>query len=231
MMLTGALTAMGIALSIFDVSPLPPESRLVQHPNHDPTNTFLSQTSPLVTAIPTKPVLQAPLNGYSVFDVTWQIVVDPKNAPGVTTNFTGTVQEVMAQAVALNPNFMSDYDLDPSKLTPPGAGDPGVVDSDLEQDAEHLATVSENNGTLSALMGRYTIKDHVCFPKKWTACRVDTIDDGIYYLEKKAQGIPGEGPGPASCGRVSCSYNAAIWWCNDVSNSPAVFLSFWFVLS
>ncbi|KAL4932531.1 uncharacterized protein BDV17DRAFT_254644 [Aspergillus undulatus] len=22
--------------------------------------------------------------------------------------------------------------------------------------------------------------------------------------------------GPGACGRVSCSYDAAIWWCNDV---------------
>lgn len=62
------------------------------------------------------------------------------------------------------------------------------------------------------------------------------IKYGVEYL-RKVKGTPGQGPGPvcpdtfpnqfqmnfcllirsqASCGRVSCSYHAAIFWCNDV---------------
>ncbi|KAH8896360.1 hypothetical protein GQ53DRAFT_778975 [Thozetella sp. PMI_491] len=40
------------------------------------------------------------------------------------------------------------------------------------------------------------------------------IQEGITYL-RGLNGAPRNGPGPANCGRVSCSYNAAIWWCND----------------
>ncbi|KAF6795050.1 hypothetical protein CSOJ01_13509 [Colletotrichum sojae] len=40
--------------------------------------------------------------------------------------------------------------------------------------------------------------------------------EGIKYLEK-VPGRPVNGPGPGQCGRVSCSYNTQIWWCNDVS--------------
>lgn len=42
----------------------------------------------------------------------------------------------------------------------------------------------------------------------WGRCSTNRVQQGIYYL--------GDVPGPGSCGRVSCSYNAAIYWCNDV---------------
>lgn len=42
------------------------------------------------------------------------------------------------------------------------------------------------------------------------------VKQGIEYLGTVA-GTPTEGPGPGACGRVSCSYGAAIYWCNDVS--------------
>ncbi|KAK8127860.1 hypothetical protein PG984_008968 [Apiospora sp. TS-2023a] len=40
------------------------------------------------------------------------------------------------------------------------------------------------------------------------------IQDGINYL-RRVPGKPSEGPGPGNCGQVSCSYNSAIWWCNE----------------
>ncbi|KAJ4421948.1 hypothetical protein N0V82_003445 [Gnomoniopsis sp. IMI 355080] len=40
------------------------------------------------------------------------------------------------------------------------------------------------------------------------------IADGIAYL-KTVTGTPVNGPGPGTCNRVSCSYNSAIYWCND----------------
>jgi hypothetical protein len=39
----------------------------------------------------------------------------------------------------------------------------------------------------------------------------------VRYL-RRVQGRPRNGPRPGNCGRVSCSYKSAIWWCNDVSN-------------
>lgn len=54
-------------------------------------------------------------------------------------------------------------------------------------------------------------------------CNVDykyagkvTIVWGINYL-RSITGKPKNGPGPNNCGRVSCSWNSAIYWCNDVS--------------
>lgn len=44
---------------------------------------------------------------------------------------------------------------------------------------------------------------------------VDHLGQGISYL-RGVGGRPSMG-GRGTCGRVSCSYNTAIWWCNDVS--------------
>ncbi|KAK8009285.1 hypothetical protein PG991_011836 [Apiospora marii] len=44
------------------------------------------------------------------------------------------------------------------------------------------------------------------------------IQDGINYL-RGVPGRPQNGPGPGRCGRVSCSWDSAIWWCNDNKKS------------
>lgn len=52
---------------------------------------------------------------------------------------------------------------------------------------------------------------------KYDRASVYYIWQGIDYLES-VPGTPGNGPGPGNCGRVSCSYSSAIYWCNDVSS-------------
>ncbi len=44
------------------------------------------------------------------------------------------------------------------------------------------------------------------------------IEAGIRYL-RGLSGQPRNGPGPGNCRRISCSFNSAIYWCNDVSYS------------
>lgn len=51
------------------------------------------------------------------------------------------------------------------------------------------------------------------------------ISSGINYL-RGVPGTPTNGPGPGNCGRVSCSYNSAIWWCNDVSMPSVTIILF-----
>ncbi|KAB8203958.1 hypothetical protein BDV34DRAFT_226891 [Aspergillus parasiticus] len=46
-----------------------------------------------------------------------------------------------------------------------------------------------------------------------TARRGD-IEAGIKHLGG-VSGQPSNGPGPGNCGLLSCSWGAAIWWCND----------------
>lgn len=54
---------------------------------------------------------------------------------------------------------------------------------------------------------------HHCHPDSNTGHGPE-VEEGIAYL-RKVRGIPSAGPGPASCARVSCSWNSAIVWCND----------------
>lgn len=62
---------------------------------------------------------------------------------------------------------------------------------------------------------------HMCNLPQWDTCSAHRAQQGVYYLGT-VPGQPGMGPGPGNCGRVSCSYGAAIYWCNDVSTqSPA----------
>lgn len=50
---------------------------------------------------------------------------------------------------------------------------------------------------------------------RWGEAGWYTIAQGSGYL-RRLGGRPGNGAGPGNCGRVSCSYGSAIYWCNDV---------------
>jgi hypothetical protein len=58
----------------------------------------------------------------------------------------------------------------------------------------------------------------LCIPvagQDWNFAEAAAIDDGINYLKglKSTLSIAGH-----TCSRISCSYNSAIHWCNDVSS-------------
>ncbi|EAW14558.1 uncharacterized protein ACLA_075980 [Aspergillus clavatus NRRL 1] len=63
------------------------------------------------------------------------------------------------------------------------------------------------------VVDRYTVQSHFC-QGRWSGCSWSRIQQGISYLNG-VPGRPSNGPGPGNCGRVSCSYNSAIYWCND----------------
>jgi hypothetical protein len=126
--------------------------------------------------------IQAPGN-YGYEPITWSITVFEDQEP---YNLTGTVQEVHAQAVKLNPDF---------KLNNVSSLDP----SNDKRDLPKPTTLMTYN-----------------FPKDPTAQCVPSLD-GAYYLNR-VPGTPTNGPGPGNCGRVSCAYNSAIWWCKFVSS-------------
>ncbi|KAK4464939.1 hypothetical protein QBC42DRAFT_316152 [Cladorrhinum samala] len=53
-----------------------------------------------------------------------------------------------------------------------------------------------------------------CLDHSWATCAsVKAIEEGARYLETKVKGMCGNAP--HRCGRISCSYNSAITWCND----------------
>ncbi|KAK0707652.1 hypothetical protein B0H67DRAFT_494759 [Lasiosphaeris hirsuta] len=59
-------------------------------------------------------------------------------------------------------------------------------------------------------------ESHFCFDR-WPTAERDSIDQGVSYLRGLGS-QPHLGAGPGTCSRVSCSYNAAIYWCNDHTN-------------
>lgn len=107
---------------------------------------------------------------------------------GPTVDVAGTVQNVYEELEKINPSFISDF---------------GLGDSD---NSTSLAAPVASRG--------YSIESIHC---DWGGdyATGQTILEGIKYL----RGVPGQpkgGPGPGNCARVSCSYNSAIYWCNDV---------------
>ena len=122
-----------------------------------------------------------------------ELIWEVETSPGgPTVDIPGTVQDVYAELEKVNPNFVSDFGLeDPDNST--------SVTAPLESRAYYIESIHCDWG------GDY--------------CSGQSILDGIKYL----RGVPGQpktGPGPGNCGRVSCSYNSAIYWCNDVSQKP-----------
>lgn len=69
-------------------------------------------------------------------------------------------------------------------------------------------------GSLLSLTRRYDEAHHVCFLGGMGCADGNKVYDPIKHLQG-LDGKPTNGPGPGNCGQVSCSYNNAIWWCND----------------
>jgi hypothetical protein len=125
--------------------------------------------------------------GYGVETIEWDVQVTP-NGKFVTLN--GTLEEVHAELLELNPRWDEDF-----------------LTDETEDEINPLAKRTDFYGSKT-----------VC-QKFGSSARFTPIQNGIKYL-RGVKGNPRAGPGPANCGRVSCSYNSAIWWCNDVSHPP-----------
>ena len=135
---------------------------------------------------------ESPVEGYSIEEFSWEVETTPG---GPTVVLNGTVEKVLSQVRGINPNYEAEF---------------ATVVPEIVQPAEHAA---EEEDTSSHLVKR---GDVVC--GKFPFAHQSDIDQGIKYLRS----VPGKsqrGPGPGSCGQVSCSWSSAIWWCNDVSTS------------
>lgn len=105
---------------------------------------------------------------------------------GENATIAGTVEEVHAELLRRNPQWDTDFP--------------------LEVAARSLGS-----------FGGFDETHTVCGPGSfgWQFALTSVINDGIKYL-RRVGGHPRHGPGPGSCGRVSCSFGGGIWWCNDV---------------
>ncbi|OAQ89384.1 hypothetical protein VFPFJ_05793 [Purpureocillium lilacinum] len=132
--------------------------------------------------------LIAPSGGkYTSFIPSWEIEV----TPGETAILNGTIQEVKAQLLELNPRWETEVG---HKL-----------------DRRIIADYPECRKN-----GAFKFGDDVhC--GRWKDAGIDWHDT-LWHAEVHLWGWPGKpknGAGPGNCGRVSCENNIGVWWCND----------------
>jgi hypothetical protein len=127
--------------------------------------------------------------------LSWDVEVSP-GGPIITLN--GTIEEVHAQLTKINPNHDAEFALHNTNKPAPGT-------TALKKRADGWQSVR----------GCST---------RWEKALSTTVDDMILGLDA-AKGKPNEGPGPGTCGQVSCKDDNSIWWCNDVKTPLSPFLS------
>ncbi|KAK0658299.1 hypothetical protein QBC41DRAFT_308244 [Cercophora samala] len=135
-----------------------------------------------------------PLSNYTMTELQWDMPIIPGDVSNGTVTVTGTVEDAIAQMEVLYPGWNQTFQ---SRLPPPATDD----EDDTEDGMVYAAAdelESFNCNIEGDKIGR------------------SVILTGISYL-RGLEGTtkPKNGPGPGNCGRVSCSWNGAIFWCND----------------
>ncbi|KAL4791934.1 hypothetical protein BDV19DRAFT_282662 [Aspergillus venezuelensis] len=118
----------------------------------------------------------------------WEPEWEVEVAPNTTIVARGTIEQVRTQLSKINPRWEAD--------------------NKAKREAATADVVELTKRTDFVTDGR------VDCGGRWERTRWERIHDGIEYL-RSVPGQPTNGPGPGACGRVSCSYGGAIWWCND----------------
>ncbi|KAL2851100.1 hypothetical protein BJY01DRAFT_122306 [Aspergillus pseudoustus] len=132
----------------------------------------------------------SPIEGYTLWQPEWEI----ESSPGKTIKVRGTVQQVRDEVLKVNPNWEAEY-IEPARV-------------------KREAQSSPSSPEIFAKRTDFQTDGRVACGRRWEQTSRDDIMRGIFYL-RDLPGQPTNGPGPGACGRVSCSYGAAIWWCND----------------
>ncbi|KAK4675920.1 hypothetical protein QC764_506440 [Podospora pseudoanserina] len=149
---------------------------------------FLALISAVHTAPTSLDEQPGSVSGYSIVPISWNLPINLDDPTSATVTVTGTIQEAIAQMDASYPGWNATFQ---ARVTPP-PGDSASLDSTANLDDPD---------------------DIDCNVDYKYAGKV-TIVWGINYL-RSITGKPKNGPGPNNCGRVSCSWNSAIYWCND----------------
>ncbi|KAK4160029.1 hypothetical protein QBC43DRAFT_338541 [Cladorrhinum sp. PSN259] len=126
--------------------------------------------------------------GYKTVEMSWEVEIAPG---GPTMIMNGTVQQVHAQLLQVNPNYDSDF----AQITA------------ARKAAAAAATIT------TRVLKRDPHTDCDIYDITESALKFRILE-GVDYLHH-VRGQPFLGPGPRTCSRVSCSYGSAILWCND----------------
>lgn len=151
----------------------------------------------------------AALHGYEIYNTTWVASVRPG---GETVELNGTIQQVRAQLLELNPNYNADYNIDVERIHQGWSMFCINAGCTPATAAETTTRLLQDDSVLT-FRGFVQTK---CLNHDSLA-RMTAIDEGVRHLrDLKTHIKPKNGPGPNNCGRVSCSWAAGIYWCNDV---------------
>jgi hypothetical protein len=144
------------------------------------------------------PPADSPTPGYGIVELSWEVIPAPGQSPII---LNGTVEQVHSQLLEINPKYQAEvFEKREDLLAAPTAAPAATAATDLTEPT----AVAHSAQIWRIQCGGYD------------SASTKRIKDGIKYLNGIA-GQPKNGPGPNNCGRVSCSYNSSIWWCNDVS--------------
>ncbi|KAF3768131.1 hypothetical protein M406DRAFT_39037, partial [Cryphonectria parasitica EP155] len=132
---------------------------------------------------------------YDIVNITWALEAEPYIPKH---NYIGTIQEVVGHINDNYPNYTWP-DVDLTYLS----------GNTMDTSVAELSEPSERG---------------IVHCWRFNMTTTSAAWEGIAYLNS-IPGKPSNGPGPGACGRVSCADDAGIWWCNDVSNKPALRLS------
>ncbi|QDS73108.1 hypothetical protein FKW77_000798 [Venturia effusa] len=131
--------------------------------------------------------LETSILGYDIVDTSWDLEV----FPGQHMTPNGTIQEAVAQATHINPKFTT---------------------GNTTTTARDVSTLKKRRYHDWSGRPKCKVPD---FPN-WGWANWEAIHLGAQYLDNINDGSkPGAGPGPGECGRVSCEWSSAIYWCND----------------
>ncbi|KAK4455195.1 hypothetical protein QBC34DRAFT_490277 [Podospora aff. communis PSN243] len=137
------------------------------------------------------------LEGKTLYPLEWRGVLEA-GKPEVYLKGE-TFEDIEKQAKALNPKY--------TIFAPRNAT--------AEAEARASREKKMKSGESLLLSSRQTQATHCGWPPTWAAANdYWAVWDGVYYL----QSITGDcraNPGPGACGRVSCSWDNAIYYCND----------------
>lgn len=139
--------------------------------------------------------LEPPIPGYGIVELSWEVTPAPGQFPVI---LNGTIEQVHSQLLEINPDYQTET---PEKRS-------------FTQIREDLVAAPTAASASTSIAHSTQIWKLNC--GGYDAANTSQIQEGVNYLNGIA-GQPRNGPGPNNCGRVSCSYNSAIWWCNDAS--------------
>lgn len=134
------------------------------------------------------PPKQAPIPGYNITTLEWNVQVGNE-----TITIPGTVEKVMAHLDVHHPEHAAEIHK------------AAAANFQMTQSSSSSPLVRRTNYSMG-----YTYCD-----LGTPVATIGDISQGIAYLNT-VRGSPTNGPGPNNCGQVSCAYDSAIWWCNQV---------------